>query len=204
MHPSLLNPYQNKPGPLHRLSARFKLLVAVLFVVAIAIQSTTAWCAFATAGAALIIGIAISRLSLLLLFKRLLRVEFFAIGAALLALAQKGGLTLFCGLLLKSNLCLLCMILLSATTRFSEIISVLRRWRAPALLVTTIALMHRYLFLLADERMRLSRARKSRTFAKGRLWEWRSSASVIAMLFVRASERAERVYDAMCARGWKT
>jgi energy-coupling factor transporter transmembrane protein EcfT len=25
----------------------------------------------------------------------------------------------------------------------------------------------------------------------------------VGQLFVRASERAERIYDAMCARGWK-
>ena len=28
-------------------------------------------------------------------------------------------------------------------------------------------------------------------------------ATVLGQLFVRASERAERIYDAMCARGWK-
>jgi energy-coupling factor transporter transmembrane protein EcfT len=28
-------------------------------------------------------------------------------------------------------------------------------------------------------------------------------AEVIGRLFVRASERAERIYLAMCARGWK-
>jgi energy-coupling factor transporter transmembrane protein EcfT len=48
------------------------------------------------------------------------------------------------------------------------------------------------------------RARRSRTFSRDRASVWRSSASVIAQLFVRSSERAERIYAAMCARGWKT
>ena len=204
MHPSILNPYLDKPGLLHRLSPEVKLLGAVAFVVTIAVQSATAWRVFACAGALLVFGAVLSRLSFKELLIRLLRVEPFALGTALLALTQKGGLIIFCGLLLKSTLCLLCMILLSTTTRFSEILSVLRRLRVPALLITTLALMHRYLFLLADETVRLSRARKSRTFGKGRVSAWRSSATVIALLFVRASERAERVYDAMCARGWKT
>jgi len=26
---------------------------------------------------------------------------------------------------------------------------------------------------------------------------------VVGQLFIRASERAEHIYDAMCARGWK-
>jgi energy-coupling factor transporter transmembrane protein EcfT len=38
---------------------------------------------------------------------------------------------------------------------------------------------------------------------KGRLWEWRLLATVIGQLFVHTTERAERIYMAMCARGWK-
>lgn len=204
MHSSILNPYSNKTGYLHRLPPELKLLGAVAFVVAIAVQPSNAWRTFAVAAVVLILGAALSKLSIKELLLRLARVEPFAFGTALLALTQKGGLVIFCGLLLKSTLCLFCMVLLSATTRFSEILSVLRRLRVPSLLITTLALMHRYLFLLADETVRLSRARKSRTFGKGRASAWHSSATVIALLFVRASERAERVYDAMCARGWKT
>jgi cobalt/nickel transport system permease protein len=75
--------------------------------------------------------------------------------------------------------------------------------RVPGLLITTIALMHRYLFVLADEAERMRRARASRTFARRRRFHWHTLASVAGQLFIRASERAERIYDAMCARGWK-
>jgi cobalt/nickel transport system permease protein len=80
---------------------------------------------------------------------------------------------------------------------------VLQRVRVPGLLITTIALMHRYLFVLADEAERMRRARLSRTFTRGKRFGWGSLATVVGQLFVRASERAERIYDAMCARGWK-
>ena len=79
----------------------------------------------------------------------------------------------------------------------------LKRVRVPPLLVTTIALMHRYLFVLADETERMRRARLSRTFTRRRVLRWQTLATVVGQLFVRASERAERIYDAMCARGWK-
>jgi cobalt/nickel transport system permease protein len=95
-------------------------------------------------------------------------------------------------------------VLLSSTTRFSAILRVLWGIRVPTLLVTTLALMHRYLFVLVDETGCMVRARRSRTFTHDRASAWRSSASVIAHLFVRSSERAERIYAAMCARGWKT
>ena len=69
--------------------------------------------------------------------------------------------------------------------------------------VTTLTLMHRYLFVLADEAERMRRARASRTFTRGRRFQWHTLATVVGQLFIRASERAERIYDAMCARGWK-
>ena len=75
--------------------------------------------------------------------------------------------------------------------------------RVPGLLITTIALMHRYLFVLADEAERMRRARASRTFTRDRRARWQTLSTVVGQLFVRASERAERIYDAMCARGWK-
>jgi cobalt/nickel transport system permease protein len=95
------------------------------------------------------------------------------------------------------------MLLLANTTPFSDLLRVLKRLHVPALLVTTLALMYRYLFVLIDEAQRMKRARTSRTFSSKRSWTWHMSATVISQLFIRASERAERIYDAMCARGWR-
>jgi cobalt/nickel transport system permease protein len=135
---------------------------------------------------------------------RLLLLEPFVLGIALLALLKPGGVPLFLSMLTKSTLCLATMVLLTATTRFSDLLAVLWRIRVPALLVTTLALMHRYLFVLVEEMERMQRARRSRTFVAGRTSAWRNSAQVAGQLFVRTSERAERVYLAMCARGWKS
>jgi cobalt/nickel transport system permease protein len=80
---------------------------------------------------------------------------------------------------------------------------VLRRLRLPKLLVTTLALMYRYLFLLTDEAQRMQRARAARTFRVDRARSWRAAATMVAQLFVRSTERAERIYAAMLARGWR-
>ena len=88
-------------------------------------------------------------------------------------------------------------------TPFAALLAVLRRLRCPAILVTTLALMYRYLFVLMDETERMNRARRSRTFTRQRWWEWKILADVIGQLFVRSTERAEQIYAAMCARGWK-
>jgi cobalt/nickel transport system permease protein len=104
---------------------------------------------------------------------------------------------------MRSFLCLLTVVLVSNTTPFSHVLRVLRSVRVPALLITTLALLHRYLFVLVEEAGRMQRARASRSFAPERSARWKTLATVASQLFVRASERAERIYDAMCARGWK-
>jgi cobalt/nickel transport system permease protein len=201
---SLLSPYQHRASPIHRLPAAFKLAAATAFIIAVVLLPRSAWYAYAAAGAVLLLIAALSRLSAKTLAIRLLQVEPFALGVAVLSLLQTNGVHIFAAMLIRSTLCLFCLVLLAGTTRFTDVMRVLWRLHVPALLVTTLALMHRYIFLLADEMSRMLRARRSRTFAGNRLSVWSSLASVIAHLFVRSLERAERIYAAMCARGWRT
>ena len=126
-----------------------------------------------------------------------------ALGVAVLAIFQPGGWRVFATVMVRTNLCLLTMILLSNTTPFADVLRVLQRVRVPPLLVTTLALMYRYLFVLADEVGRMGRARASRTFSPQRGVAWRSLAGIVSQLFIRSTERAERIYAAMCARGWQ-
>jgi cobalt/nickel transport system permease protein len=134
---------------------------------------------------------------------RLVLLEPFVLGVAILALFGPGGWRLFLFLVAKCTLCLLIMVLLSNTTPFSEILRVLKTARMPALLVTTLSLMYRYLFVLVDEAQRMKRARMSRTFSARRSPSWHTLSTVLSGLFLRASERAERIYAAMSARGWR-
>jgi cobalt/nickel transport system permease protein len=145
----------------------------------------------------------LTRVRWMTLLKRLLWLEPFVLGVAVLALFQPGGWRLALVLLGKSSLCLLAMILLSATTPMSDLLEAMRRARVPGLFITTIALTYRYLFVLRDESQRMQRARLSRSFAPGKGRTWRNLGNVAGQLFVRCSERAERIYGAMCARGWR-
>ncbi|HEY9509805.1 MAG TPA: energy-coupling factor transporter transmembrane component T, partial [Verrucomicrobiae bacterium] len=151
----------------------------------------------------LLIVLIASRLRLIFFLKRLLLLSPFVLGVALVNAWQPQNHVQWQMVALKSSLCLATVILISNTTPFSKILGVLQRVRVPALLITTLMLMHRYLFVLAEESERMRRARLSRTFTRGGRFQWRSLATVLGQLFVRASERAERIYDAMCSRGWK-
>jgi len=130
-------------------------------------------------------------------------VEFFIIGIALLTLLRPSAAPVFVSAFIKSNLCVLAMLLLAWTTPFQDILQELRRLRLPSAMLTTLALMYRYLPVLVEESRRMQRARASRTFSRGRRFAWHSLSGIVGQLFVRSADRAERIYLAMCARGWK-
>jgi cobalt/nickel transport system permease protein len=130
-------------------------------------------------------------------------VEVFILGIALLSLVRPAAAPVFFSTLLKSNLCVFAMLLLTWTTPFQDILQELRRVRFPSVMLTTLALMYRYLPVLGEEARRMSRARACRTFARRRIATWQNLALIIGQLFIRSADRAERIYLAMCARGWK-
>jgi cobalt/nickel transport system permease protein len=190
-------------GLLHRCPAGIKLSGALLIILLAAFLPPGEWRILTAVAFGLGVLVILSRVSIGFLLKRMLLLEPLVLGVAGLMLFQPDGAERFAFILLKTNLCLLTTVLLSNTTPPTEMLRVLQRLHTPRLFLTTLTLMHRYLFVLAEESGRMQRARASRTFVPGRQSQWRSLASVIGQLFVRASERAERIYYAMCARGWK-
>ena len=202
MRADLLDRFSHADSRIHRLPAAVKLIAALAIVIVTVVSPVGRWDAFAVI-ALLLIGIAAaSRVPGRFILRRLVTLEPLALGVAGLAMFQPHGGRIFLTMLAKTTLCLLTMILLSSTTPFSALLEVLKRARVPDILVSTLALMYRYLFVLVDEAQRMRRARASRTFRPGRWWTWRALATVIGQLFVRSTERAERIYAAMIARGW--
>ncbi len=208
MQVGLLESYRPRRSPVHRLDARMKLGTALGLVLAVVCVprgwTFTVPVVFASGAILLISVAALSRLPIGFLFYRLLLLEPFVFGVASLSLWQPHGWVVFWHAVVRSTLCLATLVLLAATTPFSEIVRVLRAWRVPALLLTTLTLMDRYLFVLVEESGRMQRARASRTFGTRPRWAvWRSLAETLGQLFVRSVERAGRIYAAMCARGWQ-
>jgi cobalt/nickel transport system permease protein len=203
MRLELLDHHNSLDSLIHRLPAAAKLGAAMALVLTTVMLPVSRLSGFAVVAAALVMVAALSRIPPAFLAKRLLLLEPIALGVAALAIFQPDGWRVFAVVLLRTNLCLLTMILLSNTTSFADLLRVLQRLRVPSLLVTTLALMYRYLFVLVDEVGRMGRARASRTFSAQRRAAWWSQAGIIGQLFIRSTERAERIYSAMCARGWQ-
>ncbi|HUI08861.1 MAG TPA: cobalt ECF transporter T component CbiQ [Bacteroidota bacterium] len=204
MRHDYIDRYARLDTPVHRLPSWCKLLAAVIMLVWTVVTPPSETWYFGGCALFLILAVIVARLPIGFVALRLLTLEPLVIGVAVLALLQPGGVAVMLRILLKSNLCLLTVVLLSNTTPFADILRVLRSLRVPSLLVTILALMYRYVFLLIDQAERMSRARESRTFTLRRAGRWRVAAGVVSQLFVRSTERAERIYAAMTARGWES
>ena len=186
-----------------RLPAGLKLGLALVIIVGTVLVPPHAIGWFLGASLLLLVAVVLSRIPLLFLLKRLAWLSPLVLGVALVNALQPAARGSWLTVAARSAICLLTIMLVSNTTPFSRILRVLKSARVPGLLITTLALMHRYLFVLVEESERMRRARASRTFTPRRGARWQTLSTVVGQLFVRASERAERIYDAMCARGWK-
>ncbi|MBI4669920.1 MAG: hypothetical protein HY747_12220 [Elusimicrobia bacterium] len=204
MFHDLLDHHRQAESRIHRLDAGLKLAIAVGAAAAMVLIPLPAGWPFLLLAAVLMIATAwLSKLPWLFLARRLIMLEPFVFSVAVLALFQHRGIEVFLAVLARSTLCLFAMILLAATTPFAQICAVLRRSGFPGIMISVIALMYRYLFVLIGEAGRLKRARASRTFVAGRKQTWLSSADIISRLFMRSARRSDRIYSAMCARGWQ-
>ena len=123
--------------------------------------------------------------------------------------ATDAGLLRFLSIMVRSWLSVQGAILLIATTRFPDLIHAFEHLRVPHMLVTVIAFLYRYMFVLTDEVIRLMRARQSRSASMGGhktggsiAWRARVAGNMIGQLFLRSYERSDRIYNAMLARGY--
>jgi cobalt/nickel transport system permease protein len=202
MHVHVIEAHGKQTSPVHRFPAGLKLVFSIALILVVVILPPSPM-VLGSVAAILILAAVLSRISPLSLLRRLLLLETFVLGVAVLSIFQPNGWRIMLLVMLRCTLCLAATVLLASTTSPSALIAVLKKIRAPSLLVTTLLLMYRYLFVLMDETQRMRRARASRTFTAQRWPKWRTASTIISRLFIRAADRADRVYAAMCARGWQ-
>lgn len=113
--------------------------------------------------------------------------------------------------LVKSFLSVLILTVFSATTRFSDFLAGIEKLGFPKIFVMILSFMYRYIFVLIEEKERMTRAALSRyyeevpglaKFLRLRKWYYKMAGNVIGSFFVRTYDRSERIYYAMCSRGF--
>ncbi|MBN1140023.1 MAG: cobalt ECF transporter T component CbiQ [Anaerolineae bacterium] len=224
-----LESYHVADSPIHRLDARLKLLATLAFVLAVTSLPPSAWAALLLLGVVALALTVSSRVPLVTALKRSLIALPFAGMIALSIPFTRGGLVLWrvqlgswtlavtdlglvtwTSIVVKAWLSVWVSGLLVATTPFPALLKAMQALRLPQILVTIIALMVRYLFVLVDEATRLQTARQARsagTAATARaggtlFWRVKVLGGMIGSLFIRSYERSERIYHAMLSRGY--
>jgi cobalt/nickel transport system permease protein len=201
MHPP--DTERQSRSPIRQAAPGIKLVAAVLLVTLTALLPRHLTELYLVPTVILLVLWPVCRMPISYGLRRLLVAELFIVGIGLLTLLHPAGAPIFLSTMFKSNLCVLAMLLLTWTTPFHEVLAELRRWHFPTVMLSTLALMYRYLPVLGEETRRMTRARASRTFSSKRVISWQNVALIIGQLFVRSADRAEKIYLAMCARGWK-
>lgn len=228
MHVSTFDRFRAGDSPIHRLDPRVKVTLTVAFILSTVLLPDGAWTAFALSEGLILLATALSGLGLAYTLKRSLIALPFTLAAVTTAFTLPGealfslplgshaltitdaGLIHFLSILTRSWVAVQAAILLTAVTSFPDLMHALRHLRLPGVLVTIVSFMYRYLFVLADEVMRMMRAREARSAqpvpggrAPSVVWRARVAGHMAGQLFLRSYARSERVYNAMLARGYR-
>ena len=197
----------------HRLDARVKVAATLVFVIMVVsypkyeVLSLVPFLLFP------VLMVSLGDLPALFLVRKVLVVSPFAVcigilnpvfdhgTVTVLGTAVSAGWISFLSILVKFVLTISAALILIATTSFPGVCGALRRFGVPAVFVSQLLFLYRYLFVLLEETLRILRARELRSFG-GRGQEAKVAVRIIGNLFLRTVERAERIYRAMLSRGF--
>ncbi len=198
----------------HRLNPGVKLIVTLAFIIAVVsfpkyeIQGMMPFFIFP------VFLIAAGEIPLKVILKKLLVVSPFVLFVGIFnpvldtrimysvyGIKISGGWISFASIIIKFILTISAALLLVATTSFPGICFALDRLRVPKIFVVQLLFLYRYIFVLVEETMRIVRARNMRSFGK-RGKNIKSFTNIVGVLLVRSIERSERIYQAICSRGF--
>jgi cobalt/nickel transport system permease protein len=111
------------------------------------------------------------------------------------------GWVSFASILLRFLLTTAAGLVLIATTGMNGVCNAIERLGAPDVFATQLLFLYRYIFVLAEEALTMSRARALRSF-RNRGMGMGVYTQLIGHLLLRTYARAQRVYQAMLCRGF--
>jgi len=212
---------------IHTTDARAKLPATLAYIFAVTLTPVGHWPALSLLALPLAAALVLSRVPPLVVLRRSALALPFLLAAVPLMFTKEGevlfsvplfgwtasreGLEAVLSILAKSWLSVVAAVILTTTTPAAELLRAMRTLGLPRLLVATVSFMYRYLFVIAEEALRLMRARDSRSARPASValcgggtlgWRARVLGNMVGSLFLRTYERSERVYAAMQARGY--
>lgn len=200
--------------PVHRLDARAKVLVTLIFcgtIISFGKYELSALLPFAVFPTAMLAkGNLPARLiarKIALLCPFVLLVAIFnpfidrTVVSHIGSIGITGGWLSFFSILTRSLLTVSSALILVGITGFTAICRALEKLAVPQAFVVQLLFLYRYIFVLAEEGNRVSKARGLRSFGTKGLGI-AAYSSMIGHLLLRTWSRAERIHMAMQARGF--
>jgi cobalt/nickel transport system permease protein len=199
VHHLVIDRWSRGSSSLHQRDPRAKLAALLVFLVVLSTTRPGAQWAFVAYAVLLILTANLARLPILGLASRAALVLPFSATFALLTWWSGDSLRAL-ALAEKSFLSGTAALLLVGTTPLTGWTAALESWRVPRMLILVIQFVYRYLFVIAEQvqRMRwaaLCRGPQQRGF--------RLAAGLVGVLFARSWQRADGIYHAMLARGFR-
>lgn len=200
MHHVLLDRWSQGASPLHHRDPRAKILALLVFLVLLATTPANAFVVLATDAALLAAAILIAGLPPSGVLSRAMVVLPFSLTFGLISwLAGEPWRAL--GLVEKSYLSTVAVLLLAGTTPLPLLLGGMERLGIPRLLVLVAQFVYRYLFVLSEQAQHMRLAVACRQGGMNRKSGFRAATGALAVLFARSYQRAEGIHHAMQSRG---
>ncbi|MBU4479413.1 MAG: cobalt ECF transporter T component CbiQ [Candidatus Omnitrophica bacterium] len=199
---------------LHRLDPRAKLITTAAFIIAVisfdkyTLSGLTPFFIYPA------VLIAVSGLPAGYILKKVLLVSPFAVVVGIFnplmdrsvllhigSLDISGGWISFFSILGRFVLTVTAALILIALTGFNAVCRALTKLGIPKPFVVQLLFFYRYIFVLSDEAERMVRARSLRAFQSSGM-RFPLFISFVGQLLLRTLDRAQRIYLAMCCRGF--
>jgi cobalt/nickel transport system permease protein len=203
MKHAFIDTYADLNTPLHKLNAKTKIIFLAVILLLIIFSPIRYFALFLLYGLVVAALIYLSKVPLRFIFKRVAEIAPFIIIISISALFKKQGYILFLNCTVKAILAIALILIASSTIKFNHLLETLRQFKVPHIFIHLLSFMYRYSFLLENEFLRASRAYQSRNINnKDNFSKLKVLSNILGTLFIRTYERAERVYMAMCSRGY--
>lgn len=204
----------NNDSSIHRLDARAKVLVTVVFILCVVSYDRYELAALLPFFIFPAVLIALADLPALFIARKIALLCPFVLVVGIFnplfdrevlvnlgPLAVSGGWISFVSILIRSILTVGAAFILVGVTGFTAVCQALEKLGMPQVFAVQLLFLYRYIFVLSEEGGRASRARELRSCGKKGLGI-RSFSSLIGHLLLRTWQRAERIHMAMLARGF--
>lgn len=200
---------------LHRIDPRAKLLATLAFIVVVVSYGKYEVGPLLPLAVYPICLAAMGSVPVRFILRKMLIVSPFALFVGLLnplldrepvmtiaGVALAGGWVSLASILVKFALTVSASLAMVASTGIHRVCRGLEKLGVPAVMTVQVLMLYRYLFVLADEALRMARARALRSAGNRRMGGLRAGGAMLGSLLLRTLDRAQRVHAAMCSRGF--